>query len=92
MADASRKVVLGKSDSDNVSTFVNAVKVQINTSQKPVDEFAKFMMILQSQPVLENLFRQLLEEYSELIMSTVVSYVVCLPLKITQISLSGLHM
>ena len=77
MADASSRLVLGKTDSDNISMFMNAVKAQINSSQRPADEFTKFIMILQSQPALENLCQQLLEDYGEVIISTVVSLLAC---------------
>ena len=66
MDDASSRLVQGKSDLDNVGVLINAVKVQIKTTQRPVEVFTKFISILHSKPALTGLLQQLLEEYGEL--------------------------
>ena len=65
IASAADAVVSGCSTSRQTSALLGAVKSKITTSQEPKKEFAKFIEILRSNPPLEGLAKELVQECGE---------------------------
>ena len=65
IANAASAVVMGYSKYEQTSKLMEALKVNISTSQEPGKEFALFLEILQSNPQLVNHAKKLLKQYGE---------------------------
>ena len=66
IANAAHAVVLGYTSYQQISRLMSAIKGKISTSQEPKREFSKFLEILESNPQLVDLARELRVEYGEL--------------------------